>query len=61
MLEGYGSTLNLVLGVPDRSPNDLIGDGVNENDVPFLASFPFIGTPHQGYEHTHHKLGPIPV
>jgi hypothetical protein len=61
MLEGYGSTLHLVLGVPDRSPNDLIGDGVNENDVPFLTTFPFIGTPHQGYEHTHHKLGPIPV
>ena len=60
LLEGYGPTLNAVLGVPNRSPNNLIGDGVDENDVPFLAAFPFIGTPHQGYEHTHHALGPTP-
>jgi hypothetical protein len=61
LLEGYGPTLHAVLGVPDRSPNDLIGDGVNENDVPFLSSFPFIGTPWSGYEHEHHHLGPTPV
>jgi hypothetical protein len=60
LLEGYGPTLNAVLGVPNRSPNNLIGDGVDENDVPFLPAFPFIGTPHQGYEHTHHPLGPTP-
>ena len=60
LLEGYGPTLNAVLGVPNRSPNNLIGDGVNENDRPFLSAFPFIGTPHQGYEHSHHKLGPSP-
>ena len=61
LIEGYGPTLHAVLGVPDRSPNDLIGDGVNENDVPFLTTFPFIGTPHQGYEHSHVHLGPTPV
>lgn len=61
LLEGYGPTLNAVLGVPNRSPNNLIGDGVDENDVPFLAAFPFEGTPNQGYEHTHHRLGPIPI
>ena len=60
LLEGYGPTLNAVLGVPNRSPNNLIGDGVDENDRPFLSAFPFIGTPHQGYEHSHHKLGPSP-
>jgi hypothetical protein len=60
LLEGYGPTLNAVLGVPNRSPNNLIGDGVDANDVPFLPAFPFIGTPHQGYEHTHHALGPTP-
>jgi hypothetical protein len=60
LLEGYGPTLNAVLGVPNRSPNNLIGDGVDQNDVPFLPAFPFIGTPHQGYEHTHHALGPTP-
>jgi hypothetical protein len=60
LLEGYGPTLNAVLGVPNRFPNNLIGDGVDENDGPFLAAFPFIGTPHQGYEHSHHALGPTP-
>jgi hypothetical protein len=59
LLEGYGPTLNAVLGVPNRSPNNIIGDGVDTNDMPFLPAFPFIGTPHQGYEHTHHMLGPI--
>jgi hypothetical protein len=28
--------------------------------MPFLPTFPFIGTPHQGYEHTHHRPGPTP-
>jgi hypothetical protein len=60
LLEGYGPTLNAVLGVPNRSPNNVIGDGVDENDLPFLSVFPFIGTPHQGYEHSHHTLGPSP-
>jgi hypothetical protein len=25
-------------------------DGANENDVPYLQRFPYLGTPHQGYE-----------
>jgi hypothetical protein len=58
LVEGYGPTLHAVLGVPDRSPNDLLGDGVDQNDSPFLDVFPYIGTPHQGYEHTHHEHGP---
>ena len=53
--EGYGSFLNGLLGLPNRSPNNLLGDGVDTNDVPFLGSFPYVGTPHQGYEHVHHK------
>jgi hypothetical protein len=53
LVEGYGPTLHAVLGVPDRSPNDLLGDGVDHNDVPFLPTFPYIGTPHQGYSHVH--------
>ena len=57
LVEGYGPTLHAVLGVPDRTPNDLIGDGVDTNDVPFLSVFPYVGTPHQGYEHVHHALG----
>ena len=62
IVEGYGATLNAVLGVPNRSPNNLLGDGVDANDMPFLSAFPFIGTPHQGYEHVHehgpHELMP---
>jgi hypothetical protein len=53
LVEGYGATLNAVLGVPNRSPNNLLGDGVDANDMPFLSAFPYVGTPHQGYEHTH--------
>jgi hypothetical protein len=34
--------------------NGQLGDGVPTNDVPFLAEFPYVGTPHQGFEHTHH-------
>ena len=53
LVEGYGPTLHAVLGVPDRSPNDLLGDGVDANDMPFLTTFPYIAPPHQGYSHTH--------
>jgi hypothetical protein len=60
LVEGYGPTLNAVLGVPNRTPNNLLGDGVDENDGPFLAIFPYIGTPNQGYEHSHHRAGPTP-
>jgi hypothetical protein len=34
--------------------NGQLGDGVPANDVPFLSSFPYVGTPHQGFEHVHH-------
>jgi len=55
LIEGYGPTLNAVLGVPNRSPNNLIGDGVDANDHPFLTAFPFIGTPNEGYADSHGK------
>jgi hypothetical protein len=58
LVEGYGPTLEAVLGVPNLTPNNAIGDGVDANDMPFLPSFPYAGTPHQGYEHEHHPLGP---
>ncbi len=41
----------------NRSPNNALGDGVNANDLPFLSAFPYVATPHQGYEHPHHKVG----
>lgn len=34
--------------------NGQLGDGVPANDLPFLAEFPYVGTPHQGFEHMHH-------
>jgi hypothetical protein len=32
----------------NRSPNNIIGDGVSRNDVPYLTSFPYLGIPHAG-------------
>jgi len=48
--EGYGSFLNGLLGLPNKSPNNLLGDGVDANDRTFLAQFPYVASPHQGYE-----------
>ena len=47
--QGYGAFLNNLLGLPNKSPNNLLGDGVDANDVPFLPTFPYVGTPHRGY------------
>ena len=41
----------------NHAPNNILGDGVNKNDRPFLAQFPYVATPHQGYDHVHHPLG----
>ncbi|HEU0020638.1 MAG TPA: DUF4331 domain-containing protein [Dehalococcoidia bacterium] len=30
-----------------------VSDKVQTNDVPYLTSFPYLGTPHQGYDHKH--------
>jgi len=45
----------------NKSPNNQRGDGVNANDVPFLASFPYVGTPTQCFDHTYpgHRLEPV--
>lgn len=32
------------------APNNLLGDGVNENDRPFLTRFPYLATPYAGYD-----------
>jgi hypothetical protein len=49
---GAGAVLEL-LGAIDCDVSLGISDGVQENDVPYLASFPYLGTPHQGYDHEH--------
>jgi len=48
--QGYGAFLHTVLGLPNKSPNNLLGDGVDANDKPFLAHFPYVAPPHQGYD-----------
>ncbi len=59
--EGYGSILNGLLGLPNRSPNNTLGDGVDTNDRPLLDHFPYVGTPHQGYEHIHDHGGTLNI
>jgi uncharacterized protein DUF4331 len=55
--DGYGSLLHSLFGLPNNSPNNQVGDGVNANDLPFLPQFPYLATPHVGYDHTHHQVG----
>jgi hypothetical protein len=35
----------------DKAPNNQLGDGVDSNDRDFLESFPYVATPHEGYDH----------
>jgi hypothetical protein len=49
------------------TPNNTLGDGVANNDVPYLTRFPYLGTPHSGNStsgppHQHHtnNLPPLP-
>jgi Domain of unknown function (DUF4331) len=48
--QGYGAFLNAAFGLPNKTPNNLLGDGVDANDVSFSATFPYVASPHQGYE-----------
>jgi Domain of unknown function (DUF4331) len=58
---GYGPIVGPIIesfgfcaGNGNRTPNNLLGDGVDANDRPFHVAFPYAGVPHQGYEHVHH-------
>jgi len=42
----------------NHSPNNILTDGVDMNDMPFLSGFPYVSTPNQGYNHDHHRVGP---
>ena len=48
--QGYGTFLNGAFGLPNKSPNNMLGDGVDTNDVSFSNTFPYVASPHQGYE-----------
>jgi hypothetical protein len=52
---GYGPILAGALGLCDLSPNDAVGDGVDANENAFLAHFPYVAAPNQGYAHTGHS------
>jgi hypothetical protein len=54
LTEGYGAVLNGLLGLPNRSPNNQLGDGVDANDKSLSTTFPYMAVPHQGYSHSHH-------
>lgn len=48
------------------SPNNTLGDGVSNNDVPYLTRFPYLGTPHSGNStsgapHQHHTIDALPA
>ncbi len=59
--DGYGPTINAIFGdlTPNNPTNNVVGDGVNENDLPFLGTFPYQADPHSGYAHSHHALGEL--
>ena len=48
--QGYGAFLHTALGLPNKTPNNVLGDGVDTNDVLFSGTFPYVASPHQGYE-----------
>jgi len=48
--EGYGPFLHALLGLPDKTPNDQLGDGVDSNDKTFLDHFPYVAPPAAGYD-----------
>jgi hypothetical protein len=41
----------------DVAPNNLLADGVDVNDQPFLATFPFLAVPNEGKDTAH--AGPV--
>ena len=58
---GYGPVVGPIVegfgfcgGNANRTPNNLLGDGVDQNELSFLTTFPYLAQPHQGYEHGHH-------
>ncbi len=55
VIDGYGFKLNSLFGLPNNSPNNIVGDGVNANDKPFAQVFPYVAAPHAGYDSSLHR------
>lgn len=53
---GYGFNLGPCI---DSAPNNLLGDGVNQNDKTFTASFPYVASPWSGFQ-SPHNTSPVP-
>jgi hypothetical protein len=51
---GYGDILQGALGLCNLAPNNVLGDGVDANEKTFSTTFPYLASPHQGYDHSHH-------
>jgi len=65
--QGYGAVVKAVAGLPDKSPNNSIGDGDNQNNVGdaanhkgFMAQFPYVRSPKSGYDPTNHVTDGTP-
>ncbi len=48
------------------APNNILGDGVSNNDLLFLTRFPYLSTPHSGNStggapHQHHTIDALPL
>ena len=59
---GYGPVVGPIIesfgfcnGNANRSPNNVVGDGVDANENTFLPTFPYVAAPNQGYAHTGHR------
>ena len=59
--QGYGAVVQAVAGLPDKKPNNSIGDGDNQNNVGdaanhkgFVTDFPYLRSPKSGYDPTNH-------
>ena len=44
-----------VTDICNLSPNNAVGDGLDANENAFLAHFPYVAAPNQGYAHTGHR------
>ena len=40
----------------NMAPNNQLGDGVDDNDLPFMPEFPYLALPHNPLDHQHHVL-----
>ncbi len=56
--DGYGSFLEDNFGLPNLSPNNMVGDGCDANDKKFLTTFPYVANPWAGYQDGVHHNSP---